>query len=264
MRRVIVAFLLLCLSFTLVAQGFTVPFAPRPVSSGGCTPPTMTYRWSAYALTGTPNCGTGGGTTCTTSGQSVYSIPESVASNTATDSGTLGTYQTNAINGLPAISINSTSGYAMTTNIPSSVTTYTLYAIFSAGNASSFSALFGSASASNSIEYGLESSKQFLREDNNGPTAGGTTLSNNTWYTGVMTWNTASGAYVLYLCSAGTCSVDASGTVVTAPSDPITNLAGPSRDYAFLGSVAEWGYRNGIDSNPSSDIGAWSLCKFAH
>ena len=95
-----------------------------------CTPPTMTYRWAAYNSSN--RCGTTGGSSCTSNGQAVYSLGDLVGSNTGVQTNTFyqELYETNMVNGLPALQGNggSRNQFILNTFIPNT-NNYTVYAV---------------------------------------------------------------------------------------------------------------------------------------
>ncbi|MGH9607285.1 MAG: LamG-like jellyroll fold domain-containing protein [Terracidiphilus sp.] len=251
-----------------IAQGQLVMSGHwRKIFAAGCAAPTMTYRWAAYNSSNT--CGATGGSSCSTSGQAVYSVADFVAGNTLKQAATSAqpTFETSAVNSRPALSFNGSSNYmTMATPVPVTNTTYTFYAVFNPANvASGF--IFG-----NYLGYGVQvvvrlyqTHLQFIVDAGASPDSlsGSTVLSTGTWYTMVATYNLTSRAAALYLCSAGTCSSQGTATLAAQTLTKSLGALGTGNDSVtnpFDGYLAEAGYFNGIDSNPSADIGAWSYC----
>lgn len=261
MKRLILTLALLPLLGLGGGQGVITGNHLKVFTPAGCAPPTMTYRWAAYSLTGAAYCGSSGSTACTTSGQEVYSIPDSVAGNTATSlSGSYGTYVPSAINGLAAINESINGQYLFATQIPITVTTYTFYVVTYNRIDTSYQSI-GGTKGTNALVYGQQNAgaNQVLGIASGSTFATGTnTLANNTWYTLAATYNSITGAYALYICSGGSCTSDGSGTSVQTISAPMTGI-GIGHDYPPYGYIAEIGYLNGTSV---SGIGAWSYCKY--
>jgi hypothetical protein len=229
----------------------------------------MTYRWAAYSLTGTNNCGSAGTTLCA-NGLGVYTLPDSAGSNNAvqTTSADQPTFATNQINGLPAISNSGGSGSSAQVLVAgtgfATGTNFTMYAVVEPTNLGNYMAVFGTNLANDSqvaVEYGFEGNNQFVRANGNSAIPGSATFANSTWKTIALTYNNSTQAVQMYICSSGTCTADGSaGTILPgAFNTAITNLFGPAADFAMQGYIAEWGYLNSISL---TGIGAYSQCKY--
>lgn len=226
-----------------------------------CTAPTMTYRWAAYNPSNL--CGTTGGSSCTTNGQAFYSVADSVAGNTATQTstGSQGTYSTNAINSLPAISFTGAQFYTMGTGI-TAPTTFTFYAVAEVTNVSSNRGLIGANSSAN-FEIRTASTTPnvtLLSQATAQIAVSGTALPTSTWFTLVVTYNTVSGAYNFYKAVGGSLTSLGSGTSIASFSAATTQLGGAQSVSDFwFGSIAEWGYLN---STSTTGIAAYSQCEY--
>ena len=256
MRTILSGIVIACLSL-LGAQWGMGPGPGTPASSVGCSPPSMTYRWAGYAAGNL--CA--GPVSCTTNGQTLLSFADLVASNTATAAtGTPPTYLTSAVNSLPGFVFNGASSgnqtMAMATAIPSSPTTYTLYAILDPTSFSHNSAIISGTSTSSLIWYFNTSGQQAF--------FGGTTITGTTTYstgsyiTIVLTYSGSS--YAFYKCSGGSCTSDGTGTQAQTILSASGSIGDDSFNDFLNANVAEIGILIGTASN--SGIGAWSQCKY--
>jgi hypothetical protein len=270
--NIMVKRLSLMLLFTVAysfAQGIggTAGIGGKTGVGGGpsCSPPSLTYQWAAYSLTGTNNCGSAGTSSCT-NGASVYTLTESIAGNNAVQatSANQPLFETNQINGLPAIESNGLSGVSAE-YLPFSMTipdtaNFTIYAMVKSSSLSGYQTIISNDANTSSIEYGIpNAAHQYVRVNGYSSGLGSATLSTGTWYTLALTFTYSTLAYNLYICSGGTCTSDGSGTAGGSPSQPINSLFGPNGDDSWNGYVAEWGYLNSVST---SGIAAYSLCKY--
>lgn len=242
---------------------YTVPQWGQNPHASGCTPPGMTYRWVASSLTGTTNCGTSGTTLCANGGP-VYTWPESVASNNATQTNSTKqpTFATNKINGYPAVSFNGSSGYmTFGTGIPYTNTTYTFYAVFSTASFPvSGQYILSGGGTSGALAYAIRPTAALgINLYGTGNVASGSTINSaNTWYTKAVTFNSSTKAYAFYDCAGGTCTQSNSGTASSSQTAGTVNSISTPVAYV-TGYLAEVGYYNGLSV---SGIGAWSQCRY--
>lgn len=212
-----------------------------------CVAPSMVYRW-------TPTAGCSTSTPCAT---------DQVAGNNATQtsSGALPTYSaTGGPNSTPSLSFNGSDSAAFGTAIPSSVTAFTIYAIVNYSTSTSNAIIGGTSSGA--IEYRINSSNHpdLLIQGAVDLGTGTQTLSPNTWYTEVITYQ-ISGAYTFYFASGGNLTAAGTGSGSSSPFSSGTQTLGaaPGASEMFNGQIAEWGY---LDSVNTSGIATWSNCHF--
>jgi len=127
--------------------------------------------------------------------------------------------------------------------------------------ASGVDALFGS-TAGAALEFRLSSNQLNLLSDNVAFIGGGaTTYTAGTWHTFAATWNDATGAWALYDCHGGTCTVDGSGTTATHLSSANNEFGSSDGSNEFgQGITLDWQVANG--STSIAGIAAYSSCKF--
>lgn len=229
------------------------------VSAGGCSPPTMTYRYTAANPSNT--CGVSGGSSCTTNGQLFFSEASLATANTATwnGSGTQPTYATAVINSLPGVGFTAGS-LTFATPLPSAITSFTFYATLQFASSSPM-AIIGPTN-SGGIEWRIDADFQDLLSAGTSNLAGGSTAwTPGTWYTFVVTYVTSTGVANFYRCVSGTCNTDGGGTNATTFSQP-TDLIGnyPVFGDAYNGQIAEIGILvNGVST---TGIGTYSQCQY--
>lgn len=236
--------------------------AAAATASAG-TPPTMTYRWAAYSTANT--CGTTGTVSCTTTGQTVYSLDDLADGlvATQTSAGNQPTYLLSAVNSKPGLTFNGSSSY-MTPDTGFTPIEFTFYAVQSYTELSGNNGILG-ADQGGAIEWRLAASgqQQLLYEGEALLATSTTTYTAGTPYTIVATLNTGNGAYTFGHCSAGTLVADGSGTASSTgtPGAPTTELGGAVAvgDY-FYGWLAEVGVLNG--STSTAGICSWSLSEY--
>ena len=222
-------------------------------------PPTMTYRYAGSNSSNT--CTTGGALPCTINLQSFYSAADYVASNTATAAGTLPTYLTSAIDSKPGIQwIEGTSTpLTLATDIPSSLTSITMYAVMQWTNGGHEEPIVGT-SASNPFGWSINTSgEQHVYANNNAVSDG--TIVLNTSVTVVMTYNFSSGVYTFGHCSSGVLVSDGSGTQAMALSSPSATYIGADGYGQTMGmNLAELGILE--NSTSTTGICGWSLAQY--
>ena len=152
---------LLIIAAIWMAGQFTVPFAPHPQVSAGCTPPTVTSRWAGSNNTGTNNCGSSGTSPCT-NGSVLYYWIDSVGGNTAGPlfGASSVHYVTGVLNSLPAANFpgSSYSQKVLSTPIPTSIVSYSFAATFDTLAAWTAQALFGPQTSVGGISWSINSS----------------------------------------------------------------------------------------------------------
>lgn len=249
----------------MLSTGQYVATVPA-TSSVTCTPPSNTYRWAAFNSANL--CGTTGGSSCTTNGQAMYKLTE-INGNTghnAEQATTTAqpTYTTNAINSLPAATFNGTSDdFPLVTSIPNTVTTYSFYAVVNPAAAGSYRGIVGGGlswdfNTTNNLDLRISGSTDIATGTNAYSTTG-------TWLTLAVTYNNSTNAYAFYVCSAGTCTVDKSGTGAAVSLTSGISSLGTFGTHYFNGSIAEIGYYNGIFSSTDlTNLGAYSQCEYNH
>lgn len=235
-----------------------------------CTPPTMTYLYSAFNTSNTCN----GGSPCT-NGDNMDTIKSSATANdgTAASSGARPLYNTNQINGQPALTLNGPTnqqGFGMATAIPTGSGSLTLYAVIKPDLSGGQAAIIGNGSASGGGTAGIKAiewrinnstSKQDLLSQQNALLASSTsTVSTAAFSTVAVTYDFGTGAYTFYKCASGTCTADGSGTASGswAVNSSGLGLATSASEF-YKGQIAEWGYLN---SASVTGIAAWSQCKY--
>jgi hypothetical protein len=192
---------------------------------------------------------------------------DSVAGNNFTQTNTVGTpaqpvYTASAINGLVAGLFTSATPYTLMTigtAIPTSVTTYSWYAVLNPTTGATLK-IFGGSANGDLRWYISSTGHQGLGIGGGSTIATGTaTLASGTWVTIAFTYNSSTGAAALYKCSAGTCSSDGTATVTSSPTVAISTLGIGEGSSPFKGDIAEIGYYNGISI---SGVGSWSSCEY--
>lgn len=238
---------------------------PGTPSTGTCVPPPVTSRWSASNPSNV--CGQFGGSSCTTTGQLVYQVPDLAGSNQIhrTTGANQPGFQTNQINGLPAFSFGGAAWLDFTTPIPTSTAQYTFYAIIEFTSVGSAQPIFNSSSATaNSIVWDLDSSKKqgWGFSGVAGPFLGTNVYAVSTWYAFEFQVDTVAKTYAYSRCVAGTCSSDGSGTYASgAPTVTISALGDNQHDGVTLhANVAEAGFFAGYGV---TGVGPWAFCHFA-
>lgn len=254
---------LLIIAAIWMAGQFTVPFAPRPQVSAGCTPPTVTSRWAGSNNTGTNNCGSSGTSPCT-NGSVLYYWIDSVGGNTAGPlfGASSVDYVTGVLNSLPAANFpgSSYSQKVLSTPIPTSIVSYSFAATFDTLAASTAQALFGPQTSVGGISWSINSSgKQQLCISS--CVSGTTVFSTSTFYTITASYNTATNAWAFQKCSGGTCTSDGSGTTsLGTASNAISTIGQLATGVNGLnGNIVEIDYYNG---SSITGEGAWSYCQY--
>ena len=228
-------------------------------SGGGTLPPTMTNRWPIYTV---PGAACGG--TCTT-GSSVNPIADQVGSNDLTDAYGCDKpyYVASAVNSQPAIdffqSSCHTNNLSISTPIPTSVTTITLYAVVKIPPGSGWYIV--GQSSGGQLSWRINGGKQELLVGGVGSiVTGSATIDSGAWETLACSYNSATGVGNLYTISGGIATLDATATNVVVISNALTNVGNGSS--ANGTQMAELGYLNGISGTTLSQIAAWSLYKY--
>lgn len=213
-----------------------------------CAPPSGFTRWAAYDSTNVCSGGCSGSNIVT-------SLGNFGAGNVATAAAS-SNYVASCTNSQPCINMPQ---FNLGTGIASGTGTYTFYAMLQQQGGGSFYALWGGTGTPIEIAR-CGNNSQNARVGNTSCTSGSTSFTNGVWYTWVETLNMTSGAASFYVCSGGTCTSDGTGTLAsTASTNAVTQLGGPSRDIAWNGEVAEFGYEAG---SSITGIGNWSSCKY--
>jgi hypothetical protein len=238
----------LLLTFLLGAwQTYPSPGPGRQARSIPCTPPSMTYRW-------VPASGCSTTSAC---------AKDRVDGNNASQisSGALPTYsEGRGPNSTPDLTFNGSTDYlTFGAAIPSAVTTFTIYAVIAMTGAGRENAIFGGDTGG--IEYRINASNHpdLLYQSIADVNSGTQTLSANTWYTEVVTFQ-ISGAVNFYYASGGSLIPSGSGSTSSYAFSGITESLGASRggEY-FRGKIAEIGYLSSVNT---SGIAAWSNCHY--
>lgn len=124
--------------------------------------------------------------------------------------------------------------------------------------------MFGS-TAGGALEFRLSSNQLNLLNENTALIGtGAATYTAGTWHTFAATWNDATGAWALYDCNHGTCTLDASGTTSThlsAANNELGSADGDGTGEFSQGITLDWQVANG--STSIAGIAAYSSCKFA-
>jgi hypothetical protein len=167
----------LLLTFLLGAwQTYPSPGPGRQARSIPCTPPSMTYRW-------VPASGCSTTSAC---------AKDRVDGNNASQisSGALPTYsEGRGPNSTPDLTFNGSTDYlTFRAAIPSAVTRFTIYAVIAMTGAGRENAIFGGDTGG--IEYRINASNHpdLLYQSIADVNSGTQTLSANTWYTEVVTF----------------------------------------------------------------------------
>lgn len=227
-------------------------------------PPTMTYRWAGYNAANA--CGSTGASSCTTTGQPIFSEADLASSNLLSQPFAAGqpTYTTGAINGLPSATFNDSArlNFNLTTAIPSTQVGYTFYAVFKPIGTFVYPIL-GPASAGG-LGFSYVGSSGLLSLDVIATTTiatSTTALATGSWYTVIATLDRSSHTYAFYHCSAGTTVADGAGSESgdSSISQP-SGLLGDAAGNWFNGQIAEFGF---LGSVSTTGICAWSQAKYA-
>lgn len=238
----------LLLSLILGTPQATYP-APGPGRQAyACAAPAgLVGRW-------TPTSGCSTSTPCAT---------DQVAGNNAsqTTSGDLPTYgATCGPNSTPCLTFNGTTdALLLATPIPSGLTALTMYAVIYV-TAAQNNAIFG-ATNNGGLTYRINGSsnpdlEQLAVQGNSGTQ----TLSLNTWYTEVVTYNGGTTTTSFYYASGGTLNAaGAPGGPAFSWSTTTTYLGNDQFGEPFAGKIAEWGYLNSVNT---TGIAPWSQCHY--
>jgi hypothetical protein len=217
-------------------------------SPAPCVAPTMDHRWAAW---NPANTCTGG---CVT-GNDVPTMPDLVASNSATGSGT---YTSNALGSFAGI--QETGGYYHITGLPTP-TQISYYAVLNIN--SQGGPLTGvQAAGQGSPEWVVTSvGGQYLNSNNVAAIGSASTnVSATTYVTVGMTYDTGSGALRFYSCSVGSCTTVGSATNVKSFSGGANQILQSYPDGSFKGYLIEIATLNGIMN--TTQLAAWSQCKY--
>jgi len=219
-----------------------------------CNAPTMTNRWSVYASSGT-------------NGSGLATLVDAVAGNNAVQAtgGSQPIYATGAVNGLPALTYNSSSQMQLTTGLAGTTGAFTatFYAVVKPSNTTGTFPIMGNSGNSVALEWRIAAGHQELLTSSVRSLGVGTAVISSTSYSTLIAQynnNFAGGGWAFYLCSAGTCTSDGSGSNGNYTFDQVVNSIGQaSPDGSFVGSIAEFGYFNGTTT---AGIAAWSACQY--
>lgn len=230
--------------------------ARRKVGGPACTVPTLTSKWSAFDASN--DCFGA----CVNGGQ-IHTLNDSIGGNTATgfhfSTNPNATYSTNQVNGLPALFFTASLGQALSISSLNNTGSLTVYAVIKENCTSGQCSVAGSnnnglAFYVNSSQYGVDWTAFAVILH-----AGSVTSSN--FVTVVYEFNFSTSTATIFTCASGTCTSQGSGSNAVGTQPGITTLgsSGTTGNY-FNGYIAEWGYRNNLNS--LADIAAWSQCKY--
>jgi hypothetical protein len=210
-------------------------------------------------------------------GAGMDTLVDTVVGNNAiqTSSSNRPIYTTSAINGLAALAFDGTTSEKQMAMLgtptfapPEAYTgSLTYYAVVEPGAISGVYGytIFGPSTQINTlhgISWAIFNGKQFLYSSNITSIGIGTvTLSTSTFSVIAVTYNMVSGAWTMYECSGGTCTVDNSGTTTTPSTTTQTDDLGssPSDGFYYNGLVAEYGY---LDSASIAGIATYVQCQY--
>jgi hypothetical protein len=262
MRKLIAMLLLIFWPGVLLSQNavfFGQNFNPP---SGTCTPPTMTNRWPMYASP--PNTCTGG-VTCT-NGMQIEQVVDPAGGNTLSQpSGSKPTYTTGQINGLAAATFNGTGSlFPITSPLSSSNVSWTYYAVVNVpSNPSGSHAIIGCSFSSGCLEWRMDSGKSLLLNQGIAGLVEGATLTAG-YHLLLAEYNQSTGLATLKTCAGGSCTTDATATVVSALSTNVDEVGAAFGVGDFWNSgIAEVGFINSVSGTIESQVAAWGACKFA-
>jgi hypothetical protein len=256
----------LFLAITLLAQSAIAPgrHTVATTTPGVCAVPSqMTEDWPVFG----PNvsCDGIGPGSCPTSGAfKIDTVPNTLSSNDAIQiaNGARSIWTPSAFNSLAGANFNGVSSrlsYSTDETMYTSGVVLVVYAhqVPTSGSDAIFGGTGGAA-----LELRLSSNQLQLLADNVAFIGGGTTTYvTGTWHTFAAVWNDSTGAWALYDCHGGTCTVDGSGTTATHLSSPNNELGASdgSGEYG-QGTTLDWQVANG--STSIAGIAAYSSCKF--
>lgn len=226
--------------------------------AGSCTPPTETSRWPFY----------GAGVTCLSgacTGQDsirITAVPDVVGTNNLGLGGLARPfYFASGAGGFASLAsghFDGGSDLALGTSIATAVTTISYWNTIQLNAMGISAGMLGGAPGALEFRIGTTNHLELLIS-NIALIGSGTTTFATGKYTVGFTLNTTTGAWNLYKCSGGSCTVDGSGTYGAVTfTNPITSIgtANGTSDI-FNGLILESGYLNGIST---AGWGTWSQC----
>lgn len=243
----------LLISAILAFHSFPVGVMGKsPWTGGSCTAPTMTVRYAAFNAS---NVCTGG---CT-NGNVVTAFADMAGSNNAAGSGGP-TFTAAAVGGQPSIQFAGGADFQLGTDISTSVTTYTEYAVIKPGTVGTLYSISGGG-ASSALEWRINASghQEILNSAVASIVTGTATISTTSYSVVAFTYNRSTGAANLYICSAGTCTSDGTATNAQTFGSALNTVGFSQASGGFVGYIAEWGYLNGTST---TGIGSYSQCKY--
>lgn len=230
-------------------------------AGGGCTAPTMTNRWPMYGAGNT--CGAGA--PCT-NGLLLSNVVDVVAANNLVNSGsTAPIYTTGQVHGLAAGVFSGTSGsISLNTPIAAATVSMTYYAVVNVTAAGGNRAIIGCTGSSDCIEWRMSGSNQQLLNQGTAVIVTGATSLTTGYHLLEMEYNTSTGVASLYVCSGGTCTLDATATSAQSILNAVDTVGAAIgvNDFYDAG-IAEVGFINSVSSTTRTQIGTWGSCQFA-
>lgn len=228
----------------------------------GCTPSALTGATNDWPFW---NPGVTCFTSCT-NGNGIASVPDVVASLTASQSSSAlaPIYTTAGVNGLVVSQYIHTAQHYLATSssITSGNTTMTWFAVVEFTDFTNDFIMVGNTGATNNnFTWGTSTSGNQAVFTSGGATIGlgSSTLSTGVWYTLVAQYNQPTGAWALYKCSAGTCTSDGSGTQSASFSQPVNTLGYTATILGGDGYIAEIAYYN---STTMANFASYSQCRY--
>jgi len=263
MRNLIATLLLIFWPGVLLSQNAVFFGQNFNAPSGTWTAPTMTNRWPMYPSP--PILCTGAGT-CT-NGLGLETVVDPIAGNNLVQpAGSRPTYTTGQVNGVAAAVFNGSSQVLPITNpLSSSTVSWTYYAVVNVPSSpSGIHAIMGCTFSSGCLEWRFDGATQSLLNQGVVLIVGGSTTITPGYHLLMAEYNQSTGLATLKICSGGSCTTDATATVVTTLSTNVNSVGAAIGvgDY-WTSGIAEVGFVNSVSGTIESQVAAWGACKFA-